>query len=220
MRPASSPPYWSSSRARGVEARPAPGSERDSAARCVVPAPAFVVGLGFAVVLDLVLDAVARCAAAAVVRLPAAADFAAAVLGRAVPAGLVTRDDRLPADADLEVPGRADEDTVLVVLALDPEAVLAVVPDLAAAAGAAAGLATDMALAAAVSDFVAAVMALVAAFIACMAVDIVLAEDVAFVAAAVILVAAAPTLVAADETVLAAVAVDGVLFDAVVLAVV
>jgi hypothetical protein len=95
--------------------------------------------------------------------------------------------------------------------------VLAVVPDLAAAEGAAAaGLATDISLAAAVSDFVAAVMALVAAFIACMAVDIVLAEVVAFVAAAVIFVAAALTLVAAVETVRAAVAVDGAFLDAAV----
>jgi hypothetical protein len=170
-----------------------------------VPA-GLAAGLGFAPVL-----AAALCPDAAVVRLPAAAGFAA-VLGRAVPAGLVTRDDRLAADADLEVPGRADEGVVLVVLVLLVlEAVLAVAPEPLAAAG----LATDMALAASVSDFVAAVMAFVAAFIACMAVDIVLAEDVAFVAAAVILVAAAPTLVAADETVRAAVAVDGAFRDAV-----
>jgi hypothetical protein len=47
---------------------------------------------------------------------------------------------------------------------------------------------------------------LVAVFIACIAVDIVLADEVARVAAAVILVAAEVTLVAAEETVLAAVA--------------
>jgi hypothetical protein len=208
MRPASRPPYWSSSCGRAVETF-APCSERLSAGRC---GAGFAGALGFALVLARVAAAAPLRVAAAVVRLPAAADLAAAVWGRAVPAGLVTCDDRLAADAALEVPALPEEDAVLVVLDLAaPEVVLA-----AAAGVAAAGLATDMAFAASVSDFVAAVMALVAAFIACIAVDIVLADDVAFVAAAVIFVAAAPTLVAADETVRAAVAVDGAFLDAVV----
>jgi hypothetical protein len=71
---------------------------------------------------------------------------------------------------------------------------------------AAAGLAADIVLAAAVRAFAAVVMALVAVFIACMADDIVLADAFALVAAAVILLAAEVTLVAADDTVLAATA--------------
>jgi hypothetical protein len=148
-------------------------------------------------------------------------DFAALPRGAAAPVGRVDRDDL--ADADLVVPVVLDDDAVLAVRDREvPEADLDdpadrddaadlddpadLVPD----AGAdTAGLAVDIALAAAVSDFVAAVIALVAVFIACKAVDIVLAEVVAFVAAAVILVAAFVTLVAADETVRAALAADG-----------
>jgi hypothetical protein len=52
-------------------------------------------------------------------------------------------------------------------------------------------------------------MALVAVLIACMAVDIVLADVVALVAAEVSRVAAVVTFTAADETVLAAAAADG-----------
>jgi hypothetical protein len=73
-------------------------------------------------------------------------------------------------------------------------------------AGAAAGFAVCIVLAAAVRAFAAVVIALVAVFIARMADDIVLADAVALVAAAVILLAADVTLVAADETVFAAVA--------------
>jgi len=73
-------------------------------------------------------------------------------------------------------------------------------------AGAAAGLAADIELAAVLRAFAAVVIALVALFTDCMAVDSVRADDVALVAAAVILVAAEVTLVAADETVRAAVA--------------
>jgi hypothetical protein len=71
---------------------------------------------------------------------------------------------------------------------------------------AAAGLADDIVLAAAVSAFAAVIMAFVAVFIDFMAVDIVCADDDALVAAAVILVAADVTFVAAEDTVLAAVA--------------
>ncbi len=73
-------------------------------------------------------------------------------------------------------------------------------------AGAAAGLAADIELAAELRALAAVVIALVALFTDCMAVDSVRADDVALVAAAVILVAAEVTLVAADETVRAAVA--------------
>jgi hypothetical protein len=73
-------------------------------------------------------------------------------------------------------------------------------------AGAAAGLAADIELAAVLRAFAAVVIALVALFTDCMAVDSVRADDVALVAAAVILVAAEVTLVAADDTVRAAVA--------------
>jgi hypothetical protein len=79
-------------------------------------------------------------------------------------------------------------------------------PDDARAGAAAAGLAVDSDLAAEFSALAAAVIDLVAVFIACIAVDMVLADEVARVAAAVILVAAEVTLVAAEETVLAAVA--------------
>jgi hypothetical protein len=69
-----------------------------------------------------------------------------------------------------------------------------------------AGLATDSVFAAVVRALAAVVMALVALFIDCIAVDIVLADEVARVAAVVILDAAELTLVAALETVRAAVA--------------
>jgi hypothetical protein len=69
-----------------------------------------------------------------------------------------------------------------------------------------AGLATDSVFAAVVRALAAVVMALVALFIDCIAVDIVLADEVARVAAVVILDAAELTLVAAVETVRAAVA--------------
>jgi hypothetical protein len=71
------------------------------------------------------------------------------------------------------------------------------------ARGAAAGLAADIFLAAALSALAAEVMALVAVLIACRALAMVLADDVALVAADVILVAAEVTCAAADETVLA-----------------
>jgi hypothetical protein len=75
--------------------------------------------------------------------------------------------------------------------------------------GVAAGLAADIVLAAAVSALAAVVIAFVAAFMAWRAVDIVLADEVAFVAAEVILVAAEVTFAAADETVRAAAAEVG-----------
>ena len=105
---------------------------------------------------------------------------------------------------------------------LEPEAVLRLVAVVARPVpvlddvepdAAAAGLAEDIVLAAAVRALAAVVMALVAVFMACMAVDIVLADVVALVAAAVILVAAEVTFVAADDTVRAAEAVVGVLPD-------
>jgi hypothetical protein len=130
-------------------------------------------------------------------------------------AGRAVRDE--PPEADLEVPVRPDDDAALAVRALPVPLAGLAAADLAVVAVAAAdGLAADIALAAAVSDFVAADIALVALFIACMAVDIVRADDVAFVAAAVILVAALVTFEAADETVRAAFAVDGAFLDAVV----
>jgi hypothetical protein len=73
---------------------------------------------------------------------------------------------------------------------------------------AAAGLADDIVLAAAVSALAAVDMALVAVFMAFMADDMVFADAVALVAAAVILLAAEFTLVAAVDTVRAAVAGD------------
>jgi hypothetical protein len=72
-----------------------------------------------------------------------------------------------------------------------------------------------MALAATVSALAAADMDLVAVFIACRAVDIVLADVVALVAATVILPAAEFTWLAADDTVRAAAAEVGLLADAV-----
>jgi hypothetical protein len=84
------------------------------------------------------------------------------------------------------------------------EAVEDAVLDLFALAGAAAGLAVDMVLAAAVSALDAALIAFVAVFIAARALDMVLADAVALVAADVIFVAAEVTLAAADDTVLAA----------------
>jgi hypothetical protein len=71
---------------------------------------------------------------------------------------------------------------------------------------AAIGFTADIVLAAAVSALEAVLMALVAAFIACNAVDMVLADDVALVAALVILVAAELTFAAAEDTVRAAAA--------------
>jgi hypothetical protein len=139
---------------------------------------------------------------------------AADVLRLAVPPDLDAAD--LPVVAVLD---RLDADDLLAgaddVLVLVPEADRADAAVLVPAVGAAAGRATDIALAASVSDLLAVVMALVAAFIACSAVDMVLAEDVALVAAAVIFVAAAVTLVAADETVRAAVAGDVAFLEAV-----
>ena len=103
---------------------------------------------------------------------------------------------RLAADLDL---GRADGDRGLA-------AGLVFADGLGVAGVAAAGLADDMDLAAAVRALAAVVMALVAVFIDFMADDIVFADAFAFVAAAVIFVAADVTFVAADETVLAAAA--------------
>jgi hypothetical protein len=131
----------------------------------------------------------------------------------------------LPDRAVREVPDEEERRALLLVpLAdLEPEAVLRLVAvvrlavlvraDDAVPDAAAAGLADDIVLAAAVRALAAVVMALVAVFIACMAVDIVLADVVALVAAAVILVAAEVTLVAADDTVRAADAVVAVLPD-------
>jgi len=103
---------------------------------------------------------------------------------------------RRAADLDL---GRADADRGLA-------AGLVLADGLGVAGVAAAGLADDMDLAAAVRALAAVVMALVAVFIDFMADDIVFADAFAFVAAAVIFVAADVTFVAADETVLAAAA--------------
>ncbi|HEY5988958.1 MAG TPA: hypothetical protein VIV12_21640, partial [Streptosporangiaceae bacterium] len=104
----------------------------------------------------------------------------------------------------------------LAVVDFPPDRVLAVVARLAVLAievfslpapfDAATGFATDMVLAAAVSALEALLMALVAAFIACRAVDMVLADEVALVAALVILVAAEVTFAAAEDTVRAAAA--------------
>jgi hypothetical protein len=176
----------------------------------VVPGRGLAAVFGFAVVLP---DAARPDAA--VVRRAVPEDFAALPPGAAAPAGRVDRDDL--AEGDLEVLVVLEDEPVLAVRdRAVPEADLDDAADLVPVAGAgAAGLAVDIALAAAVSDFVAAVIALVAVFIACKAVDIVLAEVVAFVAAAVILVAAFVTLVAADETVRAALAADGAVLDAV-----
>jgi hypothetical protein len=150
-----------------------------------------------------------------VVRRVALPDFAAVARDAVEAAGRAVRDE--PPEADLEVPVRPDDDAALAVRALPVPLAGLAAADLAVVAVAAAdGLAADIALAAAVSDFVAADIALVALFIACMAVDIVRADDVAFVAAAVILVAALVTFEAADETVRAAFAVDGAFLDAVV----
>jgi hypothetical protein len=128
---------------------------------------------------------------------------------------------------DLVVPEPRDVEerrAVLLVLFADPEpdavlrllavvALAVLVLDDAAADAAAAGLAEDIVLAAAVSALAAVVMALVAVFIACIAVDMVFADVLALVAAAVILEAAEVTFVAADDTVRAAEAVVGVLLD-------
>lgn len=152
----------------------------------------------------------------AAVRLAAVPAFAPVAFGDAELADRVPREDLPEVVADLEVPVLGGDDVV--VLAVRDlavvEAGLGAVDLLALARADASGLATDIALAAAVRDFDAAVIALVAVFIACMAVDIVLADDVAFVAAAVILVAALVTFVAADETVRAALVADGALLDA------
>lgn len=186
MRPASRPPYSSSSAGRDAAAGLCSGPPADG--RCALT-PGRAAGLGLAVALGRA--GACRLAAAAVVRLAVVADLAA---GRAVR-------DRPEADDDLD-----EVDEALAVLDLDPPAVVREVAADLAAGWAGVGLADDIALAASVSDLLAVVMALVAAFIAAMAVDIVLADEVALVAAAVILVAAAVTLVAADETVRAAVA--------------
>jgi len=124
---------------------------------------------------------------------------AMAVPGLAVP-GLAVPGLAVPG---LAVPGLAAPDGLAAALGLDAAFGAATRP------AADVILAPDIALAAAVSDLAAVVMALVAAFIACMAVDMVLAEDVALVAAAVILVAAEVTFVAAEETVRAATAGEG-----------
>jgi hypothetical protein len=175
-----------------------------------VRGPGLVAGFGFA--LGLVPG---DRRVPVVVRRVALPDLAAVARAAVEPAGRAVRDE--PAEADLEVPVRPDDDAVLAVRALPvPPAGLAAADLAVVAVAAADGLAADIALAAAVSDFVAADIALVALFIACMAVDIVLADDVAFVAAAVILVAALVTFEAADETVRAAFAVDGAFLDAVV----
>jgi hypothetical protein len=172
--------------------------------------PGLAVGFGLALVLvpgDRRVPVVVRRVA-----LP---DFAAVARDAVEAAGRAVRDE--PPEADLEVPVRPDDDAALAVRALPVPLAGLAAADLAVVAVAAAdGLAADIALAAAVSDFVAADIALVALFIACMAVDIVRADDVAFVAAAVILVAALVTFEAADETVRAAFAVDGAFLDAVV----
>lgn len=162
-----------------------------------VPLPAFGLVAALEPLPALVAAAVAR--AGVLVRADVA-DFDRVVRDLLA----VVRDDLVAGfDADLAV-----EPARRVLAELDrfvpPDAGLAVRADREDAV--AAGLADCIDLAALVSALAAAVIDLVAVFIACIAVDIVLADDVALVAAAVILVAAEVTLVAAEETVLAAVA--------------
>ena len=191
MRPASRPPYRSSSELRGGAATLRLGAD------CRLGLLAVDLGLSL------------PCApAGCVLRRAVPRDFAAALRDRdAVEDLAVVPGPDVP--ADLAAP----------LLVRDDEPAFAVLRDLPAAVRGAASaviFTDDIVLAAAVSDFAAVVMALVAVFIACMALDIVLADDVALVAAAVILVAADVTLVAADETVRAATAADGALPLAVV----
>ncbi len=132
------------------------------------------------------------------------------VLPAAMPAGLAALDEAVRDDDVLDVAladevlddGRVDD----VLLAAGLRALVVRDADARRTGVAAAGLADDIVLAAAVSAFAAVIMALVAVFIDFMAEDIVCADAVALVAAAVILVAADVTLVAAEDTVLAAVA--------------
>jgi hypothetical protein len=177
-----------------------------------VLSPGRVAAFDFAPFLALA-EATRRDVVAAV-RFAAVPAFAPVAFGDAELADRVPREDLPEVVADLEVPVLAEDVVVLAVRDLAVvEAGLGAADLLAFARADASGLATDIALAAAVRDFDAAVIALVAVFIACMAVDIVLADDVAFVAAAVILVAALVTFVAADETVRAALVADGALLD-------
>jgi hypothetical protein len=116
-------------------------------------------------------------------------------------------------DDDLDVVERDEVVRGLVVDRLAVVDLLLVAVRLVPVELAAAGLAVDMVLAAAVSALAAVVMALVAVFMACIADDMVFADEVALVAAAVIFVAADVTLVAAEDTVLAAEAGVVPLFD-------
>jgi hypothetical protein len=196
MRPASRPPYWSSSELCGGAATLKSGAD------CRPEDDLTALTLDR---LGLLADLSLPCVLAAVVlRRTALPDFDAALRDRDAVEDLAVVPE--PAVlADLAAP----------LLAFDVvPAALPVLRDRAAAlrgADSADIFTDDIVLAAMVSDFAAFVMALVAVFIACMAVDIVLADDVALVAAAVILVAADVTLVAADDTVRAAAAADGAL---------
>jgi len=123
--------------------------------------------------------------------------------------GLVDEDDLGEVERDEAEPDEVEREAVVRGLVVDRR----VVVERRVAGAAAAGLAVDMVLAAAVSAFAAVVMALVAVFMACIAADMVFADVVALVAAAVIFVAADVTLVAAEDTVLAAEAGVVVLLD-------
>ena len=237
MSPASSPAYLSSSEVRCGEAtgsdRTALTFGRDAlglglgfglapASALTMPVVRLAAALGRAVVafgraeaagLAVLVDLGDPADPAATDLAPGLADLALLVPALLVPALLVPAllvpalvpALLVPAMAvpGLAVPGLAAPDGLAAALGLDAAFGAATRP------AADVILAPDIALAAAVSDLAAVVMALVAAFIACMAVDMVLAEDVALVAAAVILVAAEVTFVAAEETVRAATAGEG-----------
>src|ERR1039457_7200164 len=223
MRPPRTPPYAGSLVPFGGEARVRAGPFRRGvaglrrAASCLALARA-AEDLGFAVPAALA-PADFRLAVvpdlAAVAALPATAFGLAVVFGFTVMPALAVL-LALPVVLAFAVLAFADAGFGFAVglVRADPAAGLA-----------AAGLATDIVFAAAVSALAAVVIALVAVFIACMAMDIVLADEVAFVAAAVILVAAEVTLVAAEDTVRAAaiavgaalLAAERVVFAAVVL---
>jgi hypothetical protein len=145
--------------------------------------------------LGAVFDVVVRCGGTAPCELPLGAAVALAVLVRdALALPLADVFALLPAFAVVPLPG-----------AFRPAAALFGFADVLRVARAAvdadaAGLAIDMVLAAAVSDFAAVSIALVAELMACIAVAIDLAEVVAFVTAAFSFVVAALTLAACDET--------------------
>ena len=227
MSPASSPAYLSSSEVRCGEAT---GSDRTAltfgrdalglglgfglapASALTMPVVRLAAALGRAVVafgraeaagLAVLVDLGDPADPAATDLAPGLADLALLVPALLVPALVPALLVPAMAVPGLAVPGLAAPDGLAAALGLDAAFGAATRP------AADVILAPDIALAAAVSDLAAVVMALVAAFIACMAVDMVLAEDVALVAAAVILVAAEVTFVAAEETVRAATAGEG-----------